>query len=560
MQPQPVVRRLWLYQSAISSTTTASRRTTILTQRSLSLAQAARISTRCRPTISFLYSPATSPSPVRTYASQRPKTWLHHQAKLLVRYALISWAGMICISVIYFFYDQEKLERVYPTPHEWGWRERKMLRHAHRCTDPENRESSWAKVHGIARNLCLALEDPKRQGNKIPRLHDHEDPNDEVPWEFIPHDLSGVSEEWRRAYFETIMLTAKAAGCVDGHLTDGKSKYAWPPEFVIGPSNPRPRPIPPGSPPAPREEDCELACPPADRYYLKILATKGLSPRQKMEAALEYASFIETKRQPQSPKPLYNLALAEATQGMDQTKLPFNSKTLVLKDNGPAPSQNILDAITAIANHKARNGNAAAALPIYVSLLKARRSLSDTPPRIAQPPKPRLAWHQQLIKLLAQPDYPPPPPDGTQPPWRSPEERCQEASLNLYIGEILYTSSSREDGVAWTREGVDIAEQELRELSQSGGPVPAKDRCRECLKTGLDNWAVMVARLAQEEQLRRESKPGVFSFWSSGSSRGDAEGRWAAEGAVVEERTKRTNDMVEDLKPLPEGIMRYLKA
>ena len=561
MRPQLVVRRLWLYRAAAAiptTTATASRRATKLIQNSLSPIQTARVSTRCRPTFSYLYSQTTNPSPTRTYASQRTKTWLRYQGKLFVRYALISIAGILCISTISFFYTEEKLERVYPTPHEWGWRERKMLRNAHKCTDREDPDFSWMMAHGLARNLCLALEDPKRGGNKIPRLHDHEDPNDEVPWEFIPHDISGMSEEWRRAYFETIMLAAKAAGRIDGYMTDGKSKFAWPPDYIIGPSNPRPSPIPPGSPPAPREEDCRIAAPPADRYYLKILATKGLSPRQKLEAALDYASFIETKRQPETPEPLYHLALAEATQGMDQSKLPFNPKTLVLKDGGPAPSQNILDAITAIANHKARSGNAAAALPIYLSLLKARRSLSDTPPRIIQPPKPSVPLHQRLIKLVSQPDYPPPPPDGTQPPWRDPEERCQEASLNVYIGEILFTSSSREDGVAWTREGVDVAEEELRELSRTDGESPAKDRCRECLKTGLDNWSVMVARLAREEQLRREAKPGKFSFWSSGSK--DSEGRWAAESAVVEERTKRTSDMVEDLKPLPEGIMRYLKA
>lgn len=556
MRPRPVVRRLWLHQPSI---TTTPRYTRTFAQRSLSQTQSARISTRCRPTVSFLSSPSPTLSPVRTYASERTKAWLTHQGKLLVRYALISWGGAFCIFVIYFFYLEEKLEREYPTPHEWEWRERKMLRDAHKWSNPEHRPVSWAKTYQIARNLCMAFEDLNRQGSKIPRLNDHEDPNDEVPWEFIPHDISGMSEEWRRGYFEVIMLAAKAAGRVDGWLkeADGKNNHVWAPDFVIGPSNPRPRPIPAGSPPAPREEDCEVCFPPADRYYLKILATKGLTPRQKMEAALDYASFIETKRRPESSEALYNLALAEATQGMDQTKLPFNPKTLVLKDD-PAPSQNILDAITAIANHKARNGNTAAALPIYLSLLKARRSLSDTATRIPSPPNPKLSLFQRAVKLFGQPDYPPPPPDGTQPPWRSPEERCQEATLNLYIGEILFASSSREDGVAWTREGVDLAEEELRQLSQTGAAGPGKDRCRECLQMGLDNWSVMVARLAKEEQLRRESKPGMLSFWSSG--RDDANGRWAAESTVLEERTKRTSDMVEDLKPLNEGIMRYLRA
>ena len=570
MRYRPVVRRLWLHQPGAGAASPRCTRT--LAQRTLSRTQqSANVSTRCRPTVPFL-SPSSSSSsgttiqaPVRNYASERTKQWLSYQGKLLVRYALISWAGGVCILVIYFFYLEEKHERQYPTPHEWAWRDRKMFRDAHVATDPQNGFISWSMAYQLGRNLCMSFEDVNKTGNEIPRLHDHEDPNDEVPWEFIPHDISAKSEEWRRGYFDIMMYTARAAGRVDGWLKDttGKtSNQVWPPEFVIGPSNPRPRPIPPGSPPAPREEDCEVAFPPADRYYLKILATKGLEPRQKMEAALDYANFIETKRRPESSDALYNLALAEATQGMDQTKLPYNPKTLVLKDTGPPPSQNILEAITAIANHKARTGDTAAALPIYLSLLKVRRSLPDTPPRTPPKPKPRLPLYRRALNMIAEPDYPPPPPDGTQPPWRSPEERCKEASLRLNIGEILYTSSSKEDGVAWTRDGVDLAEEELRELSsQSEGPSTAKDRCRECLKTGLDNWSVMVARLAREEQLRREeSKPSAFSFWSTTSSSEDANGRWAAEGAVVEERTKRTKDMVDDLKPLSQGIAGYFKA
>ncbi|KAF4124396.1 hypothetical protein GMORB2_5062 [Geosmithia morbida] len=600
MRPPPAGRLAW--QRPINQS--VQRRIHITQQPKTSpTAHVARLSTRSRPTVPFLSSTGTTTTVTldRGYASaERPAvaTWLRHEAKLLVRYAIISWVGALCIFTIYFFYLEEVLEREYPTPHEWGWQERKLLRDAHKWTNPEHRNVSWTMAYQLARKLCLALEDPDRSsGQGVTRLHDHEDPNNEVPWEFIPHDVSGKSEEWRRGYFEAMMLTARAAGIVDGWLKESNSDrmHVWPPQFVLGPSNPRPQPIPAGSPPAPREEDCEVAFPPADRYYLKIVATRGLTPRQKMEAALEYANFVDTKRHQVGSEALYSLALAEATQGMDQTRLPYDPKTFVLKDDHGATtrtsssssspsaiSQNVLDALGALANHKARSGDTAGALPIYLSLLKARRSLPETPPPTSHlgADERRRSLYHRFVRFFSQPDYPPPQPDGTQPPWRDAQERCIEASLSLYIGEILYATSSREDGIAWTREGVDVAEEQLRSLSSKDADASpsrsseagndtrvAKERCRECLRTGLDNWSVMVARLAREESQRREeakrqqSRPSVLSFW--GSSKGDdpeVEGRWSAEGAVIRERSKRTSDLIEDLKPGNDGITRYVKA
>lgn len=537
-------------------------------------AQWASTSTRSRPTLSFLSSPVSArAAPVRTYASERTRKWLRHEFKLFVRYAALSWVGALCVFVIIYFVNEEKLERAFPTPHEWTWVQRKYLRDAHKWTDPDYKPVvNWAKSFELARNLCLIFEDVEKEGNKIPRLTDHENPDDEVSWEFIPHDVSGMSEEWTRGYFETMMLAAKGAEFLDGWMRDVNRKCVCAPEYVIGPSNPRPKPIPPGAPSAPREEDCELAFPPADRFYMKILATKGFSARQKMEAAFEYANFIQWKQRSQGADALYNLALAEATMGMDSSKLPYDTKTFVLKDGVPPPSLNILDAITAIANYKARSGDVSAALPIYISLLKTRRSLPDEPPRgyyqqLARSKK-NEPWSRKVFNFFLPPDYPPPPPDGTQAPWRSPEERCHEASLNLYIGEILYATNSRDEGLAWTRDGVDIAEEQLRVLPQNPAATTravqgVRQTCRECLKTGLDNWSVMVAKLAKEENLRRDksaSTASSFSFWSTKEAAPAGEGRWDAEGSVVKEKIRRTQELVEDIRPPNEGILKWFKA
>ncbi|CAM1506301.1 Fc.00g059420.m01.CDS01 [Cosmosporella sp. VM-42] len=515
-----------------------------------------QLTTKSRPNLPFLAIPITNRAAARYFTTER-KQWLKHEAKLAVRYTMSFWGIVACVGVIFWFVNEERMERDWPTPHEWCFMTRKILRDANNGKDPKNGEVNWAMALELSRGCVLRLEDPNYDGKDVVKLSNHVDPNAEIPTEFNACDLTGTSEEWRRGYFEAIMLAAKAAEHTDGWVRDVTRNLISPPEFVLGPSNPRPTPIPPGQPHAPREEDCEIAYPGADNFYLKILATRGFSARQKLEAALEYASFMEFKQRPEGPDALYNLALAEATQGMDMSNPPYNPKTFVLNEKAGPPSLNLLDAITAVATHKARNGEIAAALPIYLSLLKARRFLSNDPPpapRVARPKN--RSVYRQIVEFVAPPSYPAPPPDGTQPPWRSPNERCQEASLSLYIGEILYASSSRDDGLSWTRDSVDVSEEQLRNMGSMADKAE-KQVCRECLAAGLDNWAKMVVKLAKEEETRKEKASKGFSFWSGSQNN---EGRWAAEDSVVKERVRRTKELLEEVNPTDSGVMALFKA
>lgn len=515
-------------------------------------------STKSRPSLPFLLVPKANPSVARSFTSER-KRWFKHEAKLVARYTITFWGLAICGVLIFFAVGEENLEREYPTPPEWHFLTRKFLRDAQSCRDPKNGEINWARCLELARGVVIRLEDPKLGGDKVIKLSDEVDSSLEVPGEFINCDISAMSEEWRRGYFEAIMLAAKAAEHLEGWVRDKTRNVVCAPEFVIGPSNPRPTPIPPGQPHAPREEDCEQAYPVADNWYMKILATTGLSPRQKMEAALEYASFMEFKNGQEGAEALYSLALASASAGVDSSKLPYDTTTFVIKDGMSAPSMNILDALTAIANQKARRGDISSALPIYISLLRTRRSLSDIPPPADRSKANTLSAYKRFVNFFGPPPYPAPGPDGTQPPWRSPYERCQEASLNLYIGEILYATSSRDEGLAWTRDGVDQAEEQLRALGSANRDKATKQICRECLGTGLENWTTMVSRLARAEEAKKSgaSASGMFSFWGGTQ---DAEGRWAAEEAVVQERTRRTRELMEDITPPSFSILSYFKA
>jgi hypothetical protein len=146
--------------------------------------------------------------------------------------------------------------------------------------------------------------------------------------------------------------------------------------------------------------------------------------------------------------------------------------------------------------------------------------------------------------MLIPPRYPPPPDGGTTPPTRNPKERCEEAGIMTYIGEILYasrqTKTSREDGLAWTREAVDVAEEQLRNknIDRDG-----KKTCKECLQVGLGNWKTMVSQMAKEEKEARAQKAGGWLRFG-GESQEDVAGRWEREEQVIAERQRRAGDIL----------------
>jgi hypothetical protein len=139
---------------------------------------------------------------------------------MFFRLSVLLYGGGLCVYIIYYFIREEKAERDYPTPPEWNWRSRHMLRDAHSWADPAYKGTVYPKTLEVCRNLLLWFERPEGGGEKIPRLTEQEDPDLLVPWEFIPHDLSAMSEEWRRGYYETMMLAAKAAEYCEGWMRD----------------------------------------------------------------------------------------------------------------------------------------------------------------------------------------------------------------------------------------------------------------------------------------------------------------------------------------------------
>jgi hypothetical protein len=444
----------------------------------------------------------------------------------------------------------EYLERKFPSPHEWSWLSRMGFRDAKwgEDDDDEDRIINWAQIGHNYRQLIERLEDPNIDGAG---LQEQDEGGILVAGVGkTGFDISKKPESWRRGYYEVLMGAARAAEHLEDWVRDKARNMAFPSDVIIGPSNPNPRPVHPGQT-APKGEDCEPLFEPPETYYMRILTTQGFTEKQRVDAALAYATWLEYKGTLNTAFEMYKWALDIATSSSTSPKPIIDKTTFILNTDAGLPNANVLAATTALAVHHAVNSNLNLALPIFLSILRARKSLPDAPTTMRSTLIPdevtESLWKTAMSLIrsaIVAPPYPPPPDDGTRPPQRTPKERCEEAGIMTYVGEILYASkqskTSREDGLAWTREAVDIAEEELR---RKGVDKEGKKTCKQCLEVGLGNWMTMVTKLAREE---KESKAGKSSGWLGfgGETQQDVKGRWESEEQVIEERMRRANEII----------------
>jgi len=423
------------------------------------------------------------------------------------------------------------------------------------------------------------------------------------------YDLSNVSEAWRRGYFEVLMGCAQAAEHLDDHVLDTKRSMVFKKEYLIGPSNPDPRPIPPWMHDAPLEENCQLAYDPPEKYYLKILTSTGFTTKQRLDAALAYGNWLDYKNLSSSAEEVYHWALDIATSALPiPSSSTIDPLTAVIHPNATSVTPNIIQAATSLAIHHASTSNLSAALPIFLSVLRARRA--------APPPDPTLVssnsirsdaneplfkqqgstdiavlsnYTRQFLSLFLSPTYPPPPPSGDEPLTRSlPADACKEAEIMTYIGEVLFASSTsptqRKAGVRWTREAVEVAESADGQMAgkSSAGSREAREECRRCMGVGMENWLKMVRRLGERrgegdvlpeaalhlEDTHSDDGKGTWRQWISMLAKpGDSVlppqppaqnsevERWWAEEKQVEERLFKLRQTVERDKLLnPTGV------
>ncbi len=459
-----------------------------------------------RTTLPSPLHPARPWQQSRTLNTAR-REYLKRQLKFSGKFIIYSWIfGGLGLWGFYTF-NHERLERVYPSPPVWKDSTRTIYRNAKLHEEPEafpNGVVDWVVTANIWKHLVTELEDPKSEGAELIEQEGG------IPgMGKMGYDIESKPEPWRRGYHEALMGAAKGAENLDGFVRDKARKIVFPPDVVIGPSNPNPRPVPKGAADPPLEEDCEPAFESPEVYYTRILTTKGFTTGQRLVAALAYADWLDFKHLSGSAKEMYSWALDIATSAtQNQGEQVVDVATGVIKPDARTVSSNVLLATTSLATHEARNGNLSAALSIFLSVLRARRALPPPPPPpplldFVAPEKPKsllerdvtYVYFRSLLRpLWTRPAYPDPPPSGDEQALRTATSICEEAGLMANIGEILYTTASTNEGLAWTREAVEVAESQFM---KSTGDQIAVEKCRECLDVATGNWLQMVVRLAE---------------------------------------------------------------
>ncbi|KXT10174.1 hypothetical protein AC579_3427 [Pseudocercospora musae] len=503
-----------------------------------------------RPQLPYLTQPlyryGRPQAPMARLLSTENRRFVREQVWLAAKWTARGWLAFGLLGVAWFGYNIEVDERSQPTPNEWRFGTRQLLRAARAFSDPETSGQTggggivnWPKVGGHYINVLARLEDVEREGEGLVEVEVGEGEGEAM---LIPgvgrggFDISGKTWPWKAGYFEAIMGCAQAAEHLEGMVLDQTRGLVFPKEFMIGPSNPDARPTPPYMKAAPREEHCTAPFPPPETFYMRVLSARGFTTAQQLDAALSYAHWLELKGRNEAAAAMYTRGVHVATAALPdavQAADVLDANTCTLRDAAPHVTPNLLRASTALAIHRARTGNIAESLPILVSVLRARRTAPISPSPGPEPEPPHRPAFGLWNFLFVPPQFPDPPPSGDTPLIRtSSEPSCSDAELMLYIGEIIFASSSKsdggwqrhaaEEGVAWTKKAVAIADAQLAKPARASASDPEREnereKCRECLVTGVGNWELMLQRLAHQEQPVAKCST-TWKFWQKSKSR-----------------------------------------
>ena len=504
-----------------------------------------------RPQLPYLAQPTFKPHTQNTrLISTETKAYIRDLSYQSGKWTAIIFAFFALGAIIMEGLEMESQERKKPTPHDWKWGTRDHLRRARAemaaIVEQRSPIVDWPKAGSHLKECLGRLEDVEFEGKGLVVQGGSADDGEEGGI-LIPdvgkagYDIDAKSYEWKAGYFEVLMGCATAAEHLDSMVLDKKRKKVFPREVMIGPSNPDPRPTPIYMESAPKEEDCVKFFEPPETFYMRVLTTKGFGTRQRLEAVEGYANWLEFKGLNESAQEMYKWGIDIAKTALPDSAFAdevIDAHTSVLKPSANREATpNLLRATTALATRHARTGQTALALPIFLSVLRARRTAPlssltlddlDTGP---QAPSTDIGAAVEMVKgWIVSPPFPPEPPSGDTPLVRmSAKPTCEEGELMVYIGEILFASASggkdKErlgEGVGWTRQGVLIAEANLagkqngRDGSQSEEKEDRDRKCKECLLTGVQNWETMLRFLSSqrvETSTREGSRDAGFLEW-----------------------------------------------
>lgn len=526
-----------------------------------------------QPRIAYRLSPLDQQ--VLRLLSTETKRYVKEQTVLAARWTLIGWTFLVLAGISYFGIQIEIDERNNPTPGDWTFWTRNLVRGARSFREARGGIGiiDWAKVGSSYLQALQRLEGEK-DGKGLQQQADGEGITIADLGE-AGLDISSKSWEWRAGYFEVLMGCAEAAERLDDMVLDTVRRLVYPKEVVVGPSNPDPRPPAPYMGAAPLEENTTKAFDAPESFYMRVLTGKGFTTKQRLEAAWKFAAWLEETGLNESAEEMYKWGVDIAKAAVPTPDAVLDPKTLVLKASDPAstaitgddsyPTSNILSAVTKLAAHRARGGDVAFALPILISVLRAHRAAPISPLAVKRRPPPQQAQGgsdldaavSMITSLFRAPVFPSEPPSGdTRLLRESPLPTCEEGELMLYIGEILFASSpASSEGLSWTKQAVQVAEANLDATSSKGQsvlPTEERQQCKSCLRAGASNWEAMLLRLASQNADVGAREGGQNAGWlewrgwfgGSGGSKGKTldearEGMLEAEMQRVEELKDR---------------------
>ena len=506
----------------------------------------------------------------------------HYYQDILKKSLLLSAAYIACL--LLYQLCQERLQtelraRKFPAPPEWDWYWKYQFSKAaaDQIPNENGKVVSWQRIATAYLALISILEDPAQGGKDVRPVLGTEKAESYV--EGISAggmDLSDQSEPWIRGYHSCLMGAAKALEHVDGWVVDTTRNTVFPPEVVIGPSNPNPKPVPFGAKDAPLEENCKLAFSAPEPLYIKILTSHGFTSGQRLEAAVAYADWLDFKGLSSTAEEMYDWALDIAMGALPVgVNNVVDMKTGIINSKATYISSNILIATTALAQHHARNNNPTAALPIFLSIVRARRHLLLPDPPKQEPVQESLSSYilSTAKSWFFEAPYPPPPPTGDEVPSRTPAAICEEAAIMSHIGEVLFASSSVkgrkepayapvraeqtpttpssgqmknfQSGLSWTRDAVDLAEETLTSTGVGEEDQEARYKCRQCLAAGMENWSIMVNQMLDNERAaklipaKKKTALSTSLLWGDPDERNDNQNRWEGEARTVDARSRR---------------------
>ncbi|CAE7206545.1 hypothetical protein CFE70_008876 [Pyrenophora teres f. teres 0-1] len=518
-----------------------------------------------RPQLPFLYpssQPLSNGQLQRLFSiSANHKKFIKETAKLSVRYSILIFLLTSCFSIASLGVLSEQQERAFPSPHEWSLITRFRFRRGKWWQVPENNEEegfpNWARVYSELEYALKRLENPHQDGAG---LTEQEEGGILVPGlGKAGFNISAKSEEWRQGYYEVLMGMATAAERLDGWVTDKWRRNVWAPEFIQSPTNKRPKAVLPGMPEPPDADQRVPAAEAPETFYLKIITSKGFTTYQRLSAALGYADWLSFRKLPDSAEEMYRWALDIAIAGLPtpEPSAVVDRETGILSATAPkeAVTPNIIYAATNLATFLAEQRRITSALPIFISLLRARLGADEAhiPTVVTQKDSSLVGT---LISLLKEPDYPPVPPSGDEPLLRKETDRCEEAALKNYIGEILFatagsSSTQRQQGLSWVRDAVSTSK-----IAQSLDSIRAKEdmrkKCEQCEEVGLESWGKIMTYLAAEaKEKQAQAKSGGLTglVWKIRGTKGldeDVENLEGEEEGVTLRLNKLRSKMLKD--------------